>query len=338
MMKELGLDFYRFSISWSRILPNGFADKINQPGIEYYNNLINEMIDNNITPFVTIYHWDLPYNLQKLGGWANPLVIDWFTDFSKILFDKFGDRVQYWMTINEPKQICYEGYGSDMKAPFLNVTGVADYTCAKNVLLAHAKAYHLYDKEYRKLQNGTIGISISCSWYEPASDSENDYQAAMDARQFDCGQYAHPIFSNEGDFPIEMKLNIALKSVWQGFPRSRLPELSAAEIAFIKGTSDFFGLNAYTTKLTYRETSSQGMYPVPSYMDDMGAVMVADPSWPQSHSAWLQASLNYTWFSEIDPKFLLPIRLVIWHKTWELVQHGEFLENATVRSSYILCI
>ncbi|CAH0683986.1 unnamed protein product [Chilo suppressalis] len=288
LMKELGIDFYRFSVSWSRILPNGFADKINQPGLDYYNNLINEMLDNNITPFVTIYHWDLPYNLQKLGGWTNPLIVEWFRDYAKILFDRFGDRVKFWMTINEPKQICYEGYGSDLKAPFLNATGIAEYICAKNILLAHAKVYHLYDESYRKIQNGTIGISLSCTWYEPASDTSDDHQAAVDARQFDWGQYAHPIFSNAGDFPAEVKQNIALKSAEQSFPKSRLPEMSAAEVALIRGSSDFFGINSYTTKLTYRDASLEGMYPVPSYMDDMGAVMIKDPSWTQAQSTWLQ--------------------------------------------------
>ncbi|CAK1541095.1 unnamed protein product [Leptosia nina] len=197
-------------------------------------------------------------------------------------------RVKYWMTINEPKQICYEGYGSDKKAPLVNMTGVGEYLCAKNVLLAHAKAYHLYDEVYREQQNGTIGISISFSWYEPASESQEDHQAAWDAIQFDWGQYANPIFSKDGDFPTELKKNIAAKSAEQGFRRSRLPELTAAEVLTIRGSSDFLGLNTYTTKLAYRDASLEGMYAVPSYMDDMGSVLVKDPSWPQGESSWLQ--------------------------------------------------
>jgi beta-glucosidase/6-phospho-beta-glucosidase/beta-galactosidase len=190
LMQELDLDFYRFSISWPRILPSGFPDKINQAGVDYYNNLINEMLHKNITPFATIYHWDLPYNLQKMGGWSNPLIVNWFVDYARVLFSIFGDRVQYWITINEPKQICYEGYGSDIKAPFLNVTGVAEYMCAKNVLLAHARTYRLYDEQFRKLQNGSIGISISCTWFEPTSDTVDDHQAAVDARRFDVGTFS----------------------------------------------------------------------------------------------------------------------------------------------------
>ncbi|XP_041985165.1 myrosinase 1-like [Aricia agestis] len=288
IMKELGLDFYRFSVSWPRILPTGFANQINQAGIDYYSNLIDEMIENGITPFLTIYHWDLPEDLQKLGGWTNSEIVDWFTDYAGVLFDNFGDRVKMWITINEPKQICYEGYGSDMKAPLVNLTGIAEYLCAKNVLLAHAKAYRLYDERYRKEQKGEIGISLSCSWYEPMSDSEEDTQAALDARQFDWGQYAHPIFTKRGDFPEELKNNVAKKSAEQGYLRSRLPVLSKEEIKFIRGTSDFFGLNTYSSKMAYRDDTLTGMFAVPSYRDDMGTILVKNETWIQGESEWLQ--------------------------------------------------
>ncbi|KAL4702048.1 hypothetical protein ACJJTC_012496 [Scirpophaga incertulas] len=286
--KELGLDFYRFSVSWTRILPNGLTNKINKLGIAYYNGLIDELLRNNIKPFLTIYHWDLPYELQKLGGWVNPLVTEWFVDYAKVLFDNFGDRVQLWVTINEPKQICYEGYGDVSKAPFINATGIGEYICAKNVLLAHAKVYHLYNDHYRQLQNGSIGISISCTWFDPASDTFDDQQGARDARRFDWGIYAHPIFSKDGDFPIEVKRNIAYKSAEQGYSKSRLPVLSNSEITFIRGSSDFFGVNTYTSKLAYRDASLDEMYPAPSYSDDIGVVITKDPSWPQGQSNWLQ--------------------------------------------------
>ncbi|XP_052744850.1 myrosinase 1-like [Bicyclus anynana] len=288
MLKDLGVDFYRFSISWTRILPNGFSNYVNSAGLRYYNHLINDLLKNGITPFVTMYHWDLPYELHKLGGWTNPVTVDWFVDYANILFESLGDRVKFWITINEPKEICHEGYGSDMKAPFLNMSGIAEYICAKNVLLAHAKVYHLYDEEYRTQQQGSIGIALNAKWFEPASDTIDDHQAAIDARQFDWGLYAHPIFSKEGDYPTQVKNNVYAKSVEQGYAQSRLPELSAAEIAIIRGTSDFFGLNSFTTVLTYRDASLDGMFPVPSFRDDMGAVLTNDPSWPRSHSPWLQ--------------------------------------------------
>ncbi|KAH9629886.1 hypothetical protein HF086_008177, partial [Spodoptera exigua] len=102
------------------------------------------------------------------------------------------------------------------------------------------------------------------------------------------GLYAHPIFSKAGDYPKEVKKNIAYKSAEQSFPRSRLPELTPAEVALVRGSADFLGVNAFTTKLAYRDASLEGMYPVPSFLDDMGAVLVKDPSWTQSESSWLQ--------------------------------------------------
>lgn len=182
MSRELGADFYRFSVSWPRILPTSFPDKINKAGVAYYNNLINELLKYNIKPVVTIYHWDLPQKLQELGGWVNPYIVNWFADYARILFQLFGDRVKHWVTINEPQQICHYGYGDTILAPALNSTGVAEYMCSKNLLLAHAKAYHIYDKEFRAQQKGLIFIAINAIYAEPLS--KNQYLAAQDANQF----------------------------------------------------------------------------------------------------------------------------------------------------------
>ncbi|CAH0597898.1 unnamed protein product [Chrysodeixis includens] len=257
-------------------------------GVEYYSNVIKELLLRNVTPVVTLYHWDLPSKLQRLGGWANPTIVTWYTDYAKIVFNKFSDKVKHWVTFNDPKAICYGGYGSEITAPFLNMSGIGEYLCSRNVLLAHANVYHLYDEHYRKLHNGTVGISINFVWYEPASDTMDDYSAAVDARQFEWGQYAHPIFSKGGDYPQEIKKNIAYKSAEQGFARSRLAQLTAKDVLFIRGSADFLGVNTYTTKLAYRDASLEGMYAVPSFMDDMGAVLVKDPTWTQSQSSWLQ--------------------------------------------------
>lgn len=147
MLKELGVDFYRFSISWSRILPEGFSNKISQDGIAYYNSLIDDLLKVNITPTITLYHWDLPQRLQDIGGWYNPLMVDYFTDFAEVAFKTFGDRVKTWLTFNEPFHICIYAYELSMK-------GVGDYICGHNLLKAHAKAYHLYDDVYKPMQKG----------------------------------------------------------------------------------------------------------------------------------------------------------------------------------------
>lgn len=154
ILKDLGVDFYRFSISWTRILPNGLPNKINQKGIEYYNKLINALIENNITPMVTIYHWDLPQYLQNLGGFTNPIIVELFTQYAEILFREFGDRVKIWTTFNEPTQVCMAGYGDMQKAPALASSGILDYLCAHNLIKAHASAYHLYYDKFQATQNG----------------------------------------------------------------------------------------------------------------------------------------------------------------------------------------
>ncbi|XP_050361906.1 myrosinase 1-like [Nymphalis io] len=285
MMRELGLDFYRFSLSWSRILPTSFPDKINEKGVEYYNNLIDEMLKYNIQPMITLYHWDLPQTLQDMGGWTNPHVVDWFTDYSRIVFELFGDRVKYWFTINEPREVCYQGYGMASMAPLFKMSGYADYICSKNLLIAHAKVYHMYNNEYRPTQGGTIGIVLSMKWYEP--ETEEHAEAAEDLTQFEWGIYTNPIFSKTGDFPQVMKEKIAAKSKAQGFPRSRLPEFTPEEIELVRGSSDFLAINHYTTNLVYRNESVVGYHASPSYFDDIEVVSYTDNSWEGSASNWL---------------------------------------------------
>lgn len=199
-MKNLGVDHYRLSLSWTRILPD-FSTKVNQKGIDYYNKVIDALIANDIIPMVTLYHWDLPQYLQDIGGWLNPEIKHYFLDFVRVAFENFGDRVPYWITINEPTQICQEGYGDEEKAPALNYKGVGNYLCGHNLLRSHAAAYHLYDKEFRQKQNGKyyyitssdkpnyfttgkIGIVIYSHYFEPASDSKEDLDAQEISMQF----------------------------------------------------------------------------------------------------------------------------------------------------------
>lgn len=123
MLKELGVDYYRFSLSWSRILPTGFDNFINPEGIAYYNKVIDLLIENNITPVINLYIWDLPQPLQDIGGWPNPLMEKYFEDFARVAFNAFGDRVTEWLTFNEPYEICQAGYGDVYMAPALNFIG-----------------------------------------------------------------------------------------------------------------------------------------------------------------------------------------------------------------------
>lgn len=160
MLKEMEVDFYRFSISWGRLVPDPFSTRVSEDGLRYYNDLINELIKNNIEPVVTLFHWDTPYHYQKMGGWTNPLIIDQFAEYARIAFRHFGDRVRTWITFNEAYNMCLFGYGTKESfltfAPDLQLSGYGDYQCGHNVLKAHAKAYHIYQEEFKAQQGGKV--------------------------------------------------------------------------------------------------------------------------------------------------------------------------------------
>lgn len=132
----------------------GYANKINKAGVQYYRNLIKELKANNIEPLITLFHWDLPQSLQDAGGWPNPYIIEWFTDYARICFELFGDSVKYWLTFNEPKQTCHMGYGTAELAPAIKLPQ-SEYLCSHHVLLSHASVWHLYNQTFRKTQKGT---------------------------------------------------------------------------------------------------------------------------------------------------------------------------------------
>ncbi|XP_049938174.1 myrosinase 1-like [Schistocerca serialis cubense] len=267
LLVGINANVYRFSLSWPRILPTGDTDNINQAGIDYYNNLINELLANGIEPMITLYHWDLPQELQKLGGWPNIELADYFVEYARIAFENFGDRVKLWLTFNEPNMFS-KGYSGASSAPAANSSGIADYLMAKTILLAHARVYRLYDLSFRFKQRGKVGITLDGGWYEPLTNSAEDADASDRQLQFEVGLWANPIFSLLGDFPKVVRQRVAANSRQEGRTRSRLPSLSLAEILLIRGTSDFFGLNHYTTSLI--TSGSSGVVPSKTY--DAGVV------------------------------------------------------------------
>ncbi|KAK9687258.1 Glycosyl hydrolase family 1 [Popillia japonica] len=286
LLKNLGVDFYRFSISWSRILPSGKTEYINPDGIRYYNELIDELLANNIEPLVTMHHFDLPQPLEEEGGFLNLAIADYFEDYADVLYKNFGDRVKEWTTFNEPTPVCFLGYSGEFLAPMITRKD-GGYLCGRTLLIAHAKAYHLYNKRYRASQKGRIGIVHNIFWFEPRTNSIKDLQAAEAANEFNFGWFANPIFSKEGDYPQIMKGSIEYASKQEGLPKSRLPELTQEEIELIKGSADFLGINHYTTfycSPIEEEGIGKGLF----YLPDMDANCVMDEKADGSASFWLK--------------------------------------------------
>lgn len=169
------MNFYRFSISWPRILPNGDVSKVNEKGIDYYNEIIDKLVKENIEPMVTMYHWDLPQKLEPMGGFANSSIVDLFHDYAKLLFERFGDRVKYWITINEPIMFC----PISEPWPTPGLPGITDYLCGHNVLKIHAVVYHLYKSQFYDRFKGQIGISLNSNFYYSRTNDTSFVDRAM---------------------------------------------------------------------------------------------------------------------------------------------------------------
>lgn len=131
-----------------------------------------------------MFHWDLPQPIQEAGGFNNQHIVTWFADYAKVLFDRFGDDVQYWMTFNEPRNTCQQGYGNGYFPPGLVSNGIGEYICAHHLLKAHAATWHLYNNEYRSRHNGTVGIVLDTPWFEPFTNSAEDVNATNNLLAF----------------------------------------------------------------------------------------------------------------------------------------------------------
>lgn len=173
------MNHYRFSISWPRVLPDGDVANINKAGIDYYNKVINKILDYGIEPMVTMYHWDLPRELQKFGGWTNPLIIRYFEAYANLLFEQFGDRVKYWITFNEPNVFCQLGYGSFFFPPAIDAHGVGEYLCAHHVIQSHTLVYRSYRQTYFEQFKGKIGITINSEFFYSKTNNTEHVDRAM---------------------------------------------------------------------------------------------------------------------------------------------------------------
>ncbi|XP_072947935.1 myrosinase 1-like [Epargyreus clarus] len=282
---DMGLHFYRFSISWTRILPTGLINNISKDGVEYYNNLINGLLENNIEAMVTLHHFDMPQKLQDLGGWTNPHVVEWFASYSELVYSLYADRVKFWITINEPASVCDISY-SGVLAPGIQELTLAPYLCNKHVLLAHAKSWRIYDKHFKPKYHGRVSIANHLLWLEPAY--ENMTAVTELAREFMAGRYSHPIYSEEGGWPPQVEEHMAILSKKQGFKSSRLPSFTDKEKQLIKGTYDYYAINHYTSRLVREPYKNEdlGVWFL-SGSPELNIILQSDPKWTLGSSAIL---------------------------------------------------
>jgi len=228
MMQGLGLQSYRFSISWSRVLPQGYG-RINPKGLDFYDRLVDNLLAANIIPNATLYHWDLPQALQDKGGWPNRDSCNWFVEYARIMFDTLGDRVPMWATFNEPQIIC-SGYGSG-GAPRANDQSQV-YQTAHHLLLAHGQTVQLFRQGGYQ---GDIGIVLNINHFIPASESQADRDACQRADASDVTLFLDPLF--KGHYPERLM-------EWLG---SHAPSIQSGDLDVIMQPIDFLGVNYYLT-------------------------------------------------------------------------------------------
>ena len=297
LMAKLGIKAFRFSFSWPRILPSG-TGKINPKGIRFYSDMIDCLLEHGIEPYATLYHWDLPLELQMAhDGWLNPEITNSFAEYAEVCFKHFGNRVKNWITINEPWVVAILGYGQGVFAPG-RVSKTEPYLVAHNELLAHAKAVQIYREKYQAEQKGKIGISLNCDWREPLTDTPEDQQAAQRALLFFAGWFADPIWF--GDYPEEMRSRIGHK----------LPQFTPEEKAILIGSSDFFGLNHYTTMFAANSKDAdpeRSVYGNGGISEDQEVDLSVDPAWKTTSMNWAIVPWGFSKLLEwIDQRYSHP--------------------------------
>ena len=230
LMKGLGLQSYRFSVAWGRVLPEG-TGAVNAKGMDFYERLVDGLLAADIAPMLTLFHWDLPAALEDRGGWLNPDMPKWFADYAGVMFAKLGDRVPMWATLNEPWVVVDAGYVHGVNAP-----GHRDFyeapRAAHGLLSSHAAAVRRFREA--GLQSAKIGLVVNLAPHHPATDSPGDIAAAARGHAYFNEQYLDPIFF--GRYP----------DLVQQMYGEAWPEHSADELAALREPIDFLGINWYT--------------------------------------------------------------------------------------------
>ncbi len=237
LLGELGVNAYRFSIAWGRILPDG-RGAVNRRGLDFYERLVDLLLARDIRPCVTLHHWDLPIALDDLGGWLHPDSAGWFADYARVLFRALGDRVPLWATLNEPWVVMDAGYMHGVHPPGHRSLAEAPRV-SHNLLRAHGAAVEAFRSEGR----GAIGLVLNLEPKIPATDSPEDLAAARRADAYMNRQFLEPVFL--GRYPEE--LAEIFGEDWPDFPAQDLRRIAAP--------IDWLGINYYTSSVTRHDPS-----------------------------------------------------------------------------------
>ncbi|EJD41564.1 beta-glucosidase 1B [Auricularia subglabra TFB-10046 SS5] len=298
LLKSFGIKAYRFSIAWPRIIPlGGRDDPVNEAGVQWYSNFIDELLANDIIPFVTLYHWDLPQALHdRYGGWLNKAeIVKDFENYARVCFARFGDRVKHWLTFNEPWCTAVLGYGTGVFAPGRSSdrtrsiegdSATEPWIVAHSEIIAHAYAVKAYRDDFKPTQHGQIGITLNGDWKMPYDDSPENIEAAQQARDVAIGWYADPIYL--GAYPAFMKEMLG----------DRLPEFTPEELALVHGSSEFYGMNTYTTNLIKAGGDDEfNGKTISTFVRPDGTQLgtQAHCKWLQTYPEGFRALLNYLW-------------------------------------------
>ncbi len=280
LLKSLGATAYRFSLSWSRIIPlGGRGDPVSDIGLNHYVKLVDDLFDAGITPFVTLYHWDLPLELERRYGGLlckQEFPLD-FERYARVVF-KALPKVKHWATFNEPWVSCILGYNLGSVAPGrTSAASTQPWIAGHNILIAHGRAAKLYREAFKVQDSGEIGIVIGGDATYPwdASDPE-DIRACQRKTEFSIGWFADPVFL--GDYPASMRAQLL----------SRLPTFTDEERALVKGSSDYYGINHFTANyIKHREIAPE----VEDYAGNVDILFVnKNGDWigPETQSGWLR--------------------------------------------------
>jgi beta-galactosidase len=274
LMQQLGVNAYRFSIAWPRIFPQGRGE-VSTEGVAFYSRLIDELVAAGITPFITLYHWDLPLTLQlEQDGWLSRQTAEDFAHYARYCFEQFADRVHHWITFNESWCTAVLGYGIGFFPPGRKNPD-EPYIVGHNLLIAHGLAVEAFRAGGFA---GQIGLASNCDWREPLTDSAADIAAAQRSLEFFYGWFTDPVVS--GDYPAVMRERLG----------ERLPTFSAEDQQRLKGSVDFLGLNHYTSHFASAAPSSaHAVAPEDGnggMADDQAVYLSCDPAWPRTDMGW----------------------------------------------------